>query len=47
MKSKLIIRVTVLAAAVLMIIFGINGGGVKDVLGRAVMICLECIGVGS
>ncbi len=47
MKSKFVIRVTVFAAAVLMILLGINAGGVKDVLGRAVMICLECIGIGS
>ena len=46
MRNKLIIRAIVVIAAVLMIAVGINAGGYRDVLGRAVIICLECVGIG-
>ena len=46
MRSKLIIRATVVIAAALMIAAGVSAGVYKDVLSRAVMICLECVGIG-
>lgn len=46
MKNKLFIRVTSVVAAIIMIAYGLNAGGFKDVLSRAVMICLECVGIG-
>ncbi len=36
----------VVIAALAMIAVGINAGGFKDVLGRAVIVCLECVGIG-
>ncbi|MBO4899110.1 MAG: hypothetical protein J5509_02360 [Lachnospiraceae bacterium] len=41
-----IISVIILAAAIVMIIAGIADGGVRDVCGKAMMICMECIGIG-
>ena len=41
-----IIRVTILIISVVFIIIGIINGGMADVLGKAVRICTECIGLG-
>ena len=43
---KNIIRWLILATAVLMIIAGLTGGAFRDVMTKAVMICMECIGIG-
>lgn len=44
--TLLAIRIAVLVAAVLLIIFGILNGGMYDVFGKAINICTECIGLG-
>ncbi|MGI6497504.1 MAG: CD1871A family CXXC motif-containing protein [Oscillospiraceae bacterium] len=40
------VRWGILAAAVLMVGFGVWSGEVRTVLEKAVNICLECIGIG-
>ena len=40
------VRGILLAVAVLFIVLGIRNGGMADVLGKAVRICTECIGLG-
>ena len=40
------IRWILLLAAVTMIVAGLSLHGFRDVLTKAVMICLECIGIG-
>lgn len=45
-SDKKMIRITILATATVMIIAGISGGEYRDVLSKAVMICMECIGIG-
>lgn len=45
-KTLLILRVVLLAAAVVLIAFGIWNGGAGDVLKKAINICTECIGLG-
>lgn len=42
----IVARSALIAAAVLMIIFGIFNGGMHDVLQKAIKICTECIGLG-
>ena len=41
-----IIRLAVLAVAIVFIILGIVNGGMNDVLQKAIRICTECIGLG-
>ena len=41
-----ILRGAILVAAVVFIILGITNGSMNDVLGKAVQICTECIGLG-
>lgn len=41
-----ILRGAILIAAVVFIILGITNGSMNDVLGKAVQICTECIGLG-
>lgn len=45
-KATLITRYAILGAALLLIVLGIFNGGAADVLGKAVKICTECIGLG-
>ena len=45
-KTQNILRYVVLAAALLLIGLGIANDGVADVLGKAIRICTECIGLG-
>lgn len=45
-KRLLAVRCTVLTVAVVFIILGIVNGGITDVLGKAIRICTECIGLG-
>ena len=40
------VRISVFAFAALFIVLGIMNGGMADVLGKAVRICTECIGLG-
>ncbi len=44
--TLLAVRLIVLIAAVLLIVFGILNGGMQDVFLKAVNICTECIGLG-
>ena len=44
--TVLVVRLVIIAVAVLFIILGIVNGGMADVLGKAVRICTECIGLG-
>lgn len=44
--TLLIVRVALLIFAVTFIILGIFNGGADDVLGKAINICTECIGLG-
>ncbi len=41
-----VVRVVVLAAAVILVIHGVNNGSMNDVLVKATNICTECIGLG-
>ena len=41
-----IVRLIVLAAALIMIVAGIFNGSMHDVLMKAIMICTECVGLG-
>ena len=45
-KRLLIARTAVLTAAVIFLVLGAINGGALDVLGKAVRICTECIGLG-
>lgn len=45
-KAVAALRAAVAAAAVILIILGIAGGGLRDVLVKAVKICMECVGLG-
>lgn len=45
-KVLWILRVVLLVAAVVMIFLGIDNGGIAAVLGKAIRICTECIGLG-
>ena len=44
--ATLLVRCAVLVLAIVFIIVGIFNGGMADVLGKAVRICTECIGLG-
>ena len=44
--TVLLVRLAIIAVAVAFIILGITNGGMADVLGKAVRICTECIGLG-
>ena len=44
--TRIIVRVVLLAAAILLLILGIMGNGFKDIKNKASMICYECIGIG-
>ncbi|MCD8036803.1 MAG: hypothetical protein LUE88_05380 [Clostridiales bacterium] len=45
MKAKYI-RITLIAAAVVLIAAGVLNGGSADVFNKGVRVCLECIGIG-
>ncbi len=44
MKAK--IRAIILVTAVVLIAAGLLDDGYRDVMSKAVMICMECIGIG-
>ncbi len=45
-KTKLAVRIILVAVALTLIVLGIFNGGMTDVLKKAVKICTECIGLG-
>ena len=45
-KTMLITRCVLCSVALVFILLGIFNGGVQDVLGKAIAICTECIGLG-
>ena len=45
-KGIWIVRVAILVVAVVLIVWGILNGGMKDVFAKAIRICTECIGLG-
>lgn len=47
-RKKLLsaLRVGILAAAIVLTVIGLNLGGVRDVLTKAINICTECVGLG-
>jgi hypothetical protein len=42
----LYVRIALFALALVLIVLGINNGGMRDVLIKAINICTECIGLG-
>ena len=44
--AKAVLRVAFFSLSVILIILGVLNGGMADVLGKAVNICTECIGLG-
>lgn len=45
-KWKKPLQIILIAAAVAMIVAGVLNGSMRDVWGKAIEICLECIGIG-
>ncbi len=45
-KKKKITGIVVLSISVILLAFGLMTGGFVDVLSKATIICLECIGIG-
>ena len=45
-RSVWIVRGVILAVSVVLIVLGVMNGGMRDVLGKAIKICTECIGLG-
>jgi len=45
-KAIIAARISVLAVAVVLIVWGLMNGGAEDVLSKAIAICTECIGLG-
>ena len=45
-KARRGLRIALLAAAVVLIVLGVQNGGLNDVLVKAINICTECIGLG-
>ena len=45
-RIALAVRLTILAVAIVFIVLGVFNGGMADVLGKAIRICTECIGLG-
>ena len=46
MKKIVLLRITVLAAAIILIVMGMIQNGYMDVMNKAIRICYECIGIG-
>lgn len=46
MTKKNVIRAALCVLAALFIALGIWNGGMRDVIAKAVRICMECIGIG-
>lgn len=45
-KNRTMIGTALLAVSIVLIIIGINSGEPATVLGKAIKICMECIGIG-
>lgn len=46
MKKIVLLRITVIAAAIILIVMGMIQNGYMDVMNKAIRICYECIGIG-
>ncbi len=44
--SLTLLRISIFAVAILLIVLGVANGGMKDVWEKAIRICSECIGLG-
>ena len=44
--KKRAIQITLLAAGIVMMVFGLLRGEAAEILRKAIVICLECIGIG-
>ncbi len=44
--KKLILRILILCTGLSFVIVGLFSDGFKDVMAKAIRICLECIGIG-
>lgn len=44
--TKNVVRIVLAAGAIVLVIVGINNGGMRDVLEKAINICTQCIGLG-
>ena len=45
-RTTFFVRVAVGSLAIVLIVWGIANGGMADVLGKAINICTQCIGLG-
>ncbi len=45
-RTKWILWGVLLALAFFLIVFGLMRGGFQDVMNKATLICLECMGIG-
>lgn len=46
MKIRFILRITIAAAGIFMIAAGLSEGEHMEILEKAVLVCMECIGIG-
>ena len=46
MKKPTVLRAVLLLLAVAMIVAGILNGSMRDVWGKAIKLCMECVGIG-
>jgi hypothetical protein len=44
-KFRFILQILLLVSGISMLIIGLYNGEAREVLGKAVVICLECIGI--
>ena len=44
--SKMIFRILLLSSGLTLVTIGLLNGGFRDVMTKAIRICLECIGIG-
>ena len=45
-QVRLIIQLSLLITSVVLIIFGVLKGEAREVLSKAIIVCMECIGIG-
>ena len=45
-EKKNLLRILILAGGIALLVSGLATGGFADVRAKAVMICMECIGIG-